>query len=85
MNVFPLNRNAQFSILNVKSLSDICLRKKNEVFWKDLILSLKPNRQIMGLDSKGFHSSQTTNIIKVEKFILKVALFNKTNSQARSI
>lgn len=27
----------------------------------------------MGLDSKGFHSSQTTNIIKVEKFILKVA------------
>lgn len=55
------------------------------VFWKHLILSLNPKGQKMGLDSKALHSSQRTNIFQVEKVTLKVALFNKTNSQARSI
>lgn len=85
MNVFPLNQNVRWVFHFERKKSFRHLFGEKMEFWKDLILYLNPKGQIMGLDSKGLHSSQTTNIIKVEKVILKVALFNKTNSQAGSI
>lgn len=51
---------SEFVSLNVKTLTDIYLREKM-AFWKDLILSLKPKGQIIELNSKGLHSTQTTS------------------------